>query len=881
MIRKMVILIAFISALLASVPVLLADQSSQEADASITFERHIRPILKAQCFHCHGEGEKLKGGVDLRLVRLMLTNSESGIVLVPGKPSESVLFQMISQGKMPKGEKLLTSEQVSMVERWIGQGARTIRPEPAEVPAFHITEEEREFWSFQPVRRLPPPTVKHEELVRTAIDAFLLDELEAQGLSFAPPADKRTIIRRVTYDLTGLPPTPDEVATFLSDDSTDAYEKLVDRLLASPRYGERWARHWLDVAGYADSNGGADTDSDRPWAWRYRDYVIRSFNADKPFDQFITEQLAGDELVKPPFGDLVGEELDKLIGTGFLRMAPDPTGDNPADANLARNQVIADTIQIVSSSLLGLTVQCAQCHNHRYDPIPQTDYYRLRAVFEPAFNWKEWKSPAQRQVSLMAREDREAADCIEHAAGTVDKEAQRLHDELIEKFVQKQVTLVPEDMRERVIGARRTPADKRTEEHKQLLRDYPTFQDNILLGEIDKEGAKRVEEVRKQAADFRTAKPVDPMVHCLTEEAGKNVETVRFHRGDPQQPKEKIPPGGLTVLASLFSQEIPSTNSQCRTTGRRLAFAKMLTNGTHPLAARVFVNRVWHHYFGAGIAPSLGDFGALGERPSHPELLDWLASEFVAQRWSVKSLHRLILTSTAYGQGSVHPASQNADPDNRLLGRIRLKRRDAEGLRDGMLAVTGRLNTNMYGKPLPVAVNAQGQVVVGSQAKDANGDPTGANAIDGDEFRRSVYVQVRRSAPVGVMETFDAAAISPNCEIRAVSTVPPQSLVMMNDQFVLERSQDLATRLRRERSGDARGQVMLLWRLLFACEPDNAELQRSLVYLAEQTEAIRSTVDPGGEKKKDAKAPAVDVPLQALASLCQTLLGSNRFLYLD
>ena len=881
MIRKLVILIIASSMLLASVYVPSASQPSRDNDASMTFERHIRPILKAHCFPCHGEGEKLKGGVDLRLVRLMLTNSGSGIVLVPGKPSESVLFQMISEGKMPKGEKLLTPDEVTKIESWIVQGARTVRPEPAEVPAFHITEEEREFWSFQPVRRLSPPQVKHHELVRSPIDAFLLEKLEAQRLTFAPAADKRTMLRRVTYDLTGLPPTPEEVAGFLADNSNDAYEKLVDRLLASPRYGERWARHWLDVAGYADSNGGADTDSDRPWAWRYRDYVIRSFNSDKPFDQFVTEQLAGDELVKPPFGDLAGEDLDKLIATGFLRMAPDPTGDNPADASLAKNQVIADTLQIVSSSLLGLTIQCAQCHNHRYDPIPQTDYYRLRAVFEPAFNWKEWKAPGQRQVSLMPKEDRESADCIEHAAKAVDIEAQRLHDELIEKFVQKQLELVPAEMRERVIGARRTPADKRTEEHKQLLRDYPTFQDNILLGEIDKEGAKRVEEVRKQAADFRTGKPVDPMVHCLIEEAGKDVETVRFHRGDPQQPKEKISPGGLTVLASLRAQEIPSTNAQYRTTGRRLAFARMLTDGSHPLTARVFVNRVWHHYFGAGFAPTLGDLGALGERPSHPELLNWLASEFVGQHWSVKALHRLILTSTAYRQGSVHPDSQNADPDNRLLGRMRLRRRDAEGLRDGMLAVTGRLNTNMFGRPSPVAVNAQGQVVVGKQAKDANGDPTGVNAIDGDEFRRSIYVQVRRSTPVGVMETFDAAAISPNCEARAVSTVPPQSLMMMNDQFVLERAQDLAVRLRRESPGNARGQVTLLWRLLFANEPDNLELQRSLVYLAEQAETIRSFTDAAIEKKKDAKTAVPDAPLQALASLCQTLLGSNRFLYLD
>jgi hypothetical protein len=849
--------------------------------SSLSFERDIRPILKAHCFHCHGEGETLKGGVDLRLRRLMLTNSESGRIMVPGKPGESVMLKMVASGEMPKGEKKLKPEEIAKLERWIKSGARTLRTEPTEVPKFFITEEERQFWSFQPVTRTPPPAVRNQKSVRTPIDAFLLTPLEARRLAFAPAADKRTLIRRATYDLTGLPPTPEEVAAFLADESSDAYEQLAERLLASTHYGERWARHWLDVAGYADSNGGAETDSERGWAWRYRDYVIRSLNADQPFDQFITEQLAGDELVSPPYGDLTGEELDKLVATGFLRMAPDPTGDGPSDQNLARNQVIADTLQIVSSSLLGLTVQCAQCHDHRYDPIPQSDYYRLRAVFEPAFNWKEWKNPGQRLVSLMPKEDRDLAACIEHAARSIDDEAKDLHDELIEKFVQKQLLLVPEKMREPVMAARRTPADKRTEDHKKLLREFPTFQDHIILGEIDVEGAKKVTAVRQRASEQRAARPADPMVHCLVEESGRNVETALFHRGDPQQPREKIAPGGLTILSSLRCNDIPPTNATTRTTGRRLAFARYLTNGEHPLTARVLVNRIWHHYFGAGLVPTLGDFGALGERPTHPELLDWLASEFVSSGWRLKTLHRLIVTSTAYRQGSANAAAQSTDPDNRLLGRMRLRRLDAESVRDSLLAVSGRLNTNMFGAPVPVAVNPQGQFVVGSQNKDGNGDPTGVAGLGGAEFRRSIYVQVRRTMPVGVMDTFDTPALSPNCEARPVSTVPPQALMLMNDQFVLERASDLAERLRRERPGGARDQLALLWRLLFAAEPTDVELQRSLIYLAEQTETLRATGDAKKDDKGKAQATAPDPSLQSLASLCQALLGSNRFLYLD
>jgi hypothetical protein len=838
-------------------------------------------VLKAHCFQCHGEGETLKGGVDLRLRRLMLTNTASGAILVPGKPHVSLLWKMVASGEMPKGEKKLSREELAKIERWIKKGAPTLRAEPVEVPRFVITEEERAFWAFQPVEAKPPPAIRHRKPGQTPIDKFLLACLEDKRLSFAPPADKRILLRRLTFDLTGLPPTAEEAAAFVADTSTNAYEKVVERLLGSARYGECWGRHWLDVAGYADSNGGTETDSERGWVWRYRDYVIRSLNADKPFNQFIVEQLAGDELLSPPYQDLSSEQLDNLIATGFLRLAPDPTGDGPADANLARNQVIADTIQIVSSSLLGLTVQCAQCHDHRYDPISQADYFRLRAVFEPAFNWKDWKNPNERLVSLMSKEDRELAECIEHAAKAIDEEARAVHDELIEKFVQKQLLLVPEVQREAVMDARRTASAKRTDDHKKLLREFPTFQDHIILGEIDPEGAKTVAAIRQRASDLRSTKPANPMVHCLTEEPGRNVDTFLFQRGDHQQPRQKVTPGELTVLAAYSTQDISPTNAALRTTGRRLALAQSLTSGSHPLTARVLVNRVWHHYFGRGLVATPGDFGTLGERPTHPELLDWLAHEFVAQGWSLKSLHRLIVTSTAYRQASDNPSAQAVDPDNQLVGRMRLRRLDAESVRDSLLAVSGRLNTNMFGPPVPVAINAQGQVVVGSQNRDGNGDPTGVAALGGGEFRRSIYVQVRRTMPVGVMETFDPPALSPNCEARAVSTVPPQALMLMNDPFVLERAGDLAERLRRERPGHIREQITLLWRLLFAAEPTAAEMKQSLLYLVEQTETLR----PGlaGKKADGAKGAATppDASLQALATLCQALLGSNRFLYLE
>jgi hypothetical protein len=346
-----------------------------------------------------------------------------------------------------------------------------------------------------------------------------------------------------------------------------------------------------------------------------------------------------------------------------------------------------------------------------------------------------------------------------------------------------------------------------------------------------------------------------------------------------------VEPGGLTVLDAVapWGADQACLKPVRATTGRRLAFARYLTSGSHPLTARVWVNRVWHHHFGTGLVATTGDFGLLGERPTHPELLDWLASEFMAGGWRVKSLHRLILLSTAYRQGGHHSIAAVRDPDNRLLGRTRLRRMDAESLRDSILAMTGRLNPSMYGPPVPVAVNPQGQVVVGSQNKDGNGDPVGVAGLDGGEFRRSIYVQVRRSMPVGMIETFDAPALTPNCEARPVSTVPTQSLMMLNDQFIVESAGELAQRLRREVPGQLRGQIDRLWRLVYGQAPTADEIQRSLTFVAEQTETLRQRSSEAKSEgdKKEANAAPPDASLSALASLCQALWASNRFLYVD
>ncbi len=867
--------------------------------AKIEFETDIRPILKAHCFHCHGEGEKLGGGVDLRLRHFMAeTKTEDGLVLVPGNPEASLMLKLVKSGDMPKKEKKLGGEDAALIEKWIQSGAPTATAEPKDLPkGFVVTDLDRRFWSFQPISRPPVPKWTGADRVRTSIDVFILSKLREQGLGFAPEAGKVTLIRRAYYDLLGLPPPPEAVEEFVADDSPDAYERLVDRLLESPQYGERWGRHWLDTAGYADSNGYAEADSARPHAWRYRDYVIRSLNEDKPWNDFITEQLAGDELARVTKENAEARAADSrarelLAATGFLRMAPDGTGDDAGDQNLARNQVMAETLKIVSTSLLGLSVGCAQCHDHRYDPISQVDYYRMRAIFEPAMDWKNWRNPSERLVSLYSAEDRKKAGEIEAEARKIDEAADQLRKELLEKVFDKELAKLPEDIRETVKTARNTPGNKRSAEQVALLKKYPSADVQGALDLYDPEANKKVTAKQAEASKLRATKPPEPAVPALTETAAKTPETFVFHRGDHEQPKQKVEPGELEVLQTaaagpglVFTNKEPGLASS----GRRLAYARWLTSGRHPLVARVLVNRFWLEHFGRGLVNSTADFGRQGERPTHPELLDWLAREFMDGGWRLKPLQRLIMISTVYRQSSRHEASLRSDPDNRFYGRMKLRRVDAESLRDSILAVSGKLNPEQYGAPVPIARDEAGRVVSGRQKTNGAGDPVLVEPVGDQAFRRSVYTGFRRSLPLTVLEAFDEPVMSPNCPARQASTVAPQSLMMLNDTFIAQQARSFAERLQAEHPGDARKQIQRAWRLAFNMAPTDQEVLSSLVYLAEQAEQIRARMalpaqpaKTDAARKSDESAPGLaDTQTLALASLCQSLLCANRFLYLD
>ena len=802
--------------------------------AALTFERDIRPILKEFCFGCHGAEKELKGGLDLRLRRLIAKGGEHGAALVPGKPEKSLLLKQLREGEMPPEGKKVPEEKVEVIAQWIAGGAPTMRDEPESLAAGEVfmTEEERAYWAFLPIVKPAIPEVDAPR-VRTPIDA-LITAAGGEGFSFAPDADAYTLLRRTALGLTGLPPLEEELALAQQDLSGPAFDQLIDRFLSSPHYGERWARHWLDVAGYADSEGANDADAERAWAWKYRDYVIRAFNDDKPFDRFIREQLAGDELVPRPHKNLKPEQIELLAATGFLRMAADPTGTGGGSNTVeTRNQTIADTLKIVSSAFLGLSVHCARCHDHRYDPIPQRDYYQLRAIFEPAFNPNEWKVPSSRAISLYTDADHQRAAEVESEAKVIIDEKNKLQARLVKEAIAAELKKCPEDQQDSLRQALDTPVDKRSAEQKKLLASHPNL--NITGGSLNQYNNKGAEEVKsydKKAKEVRAQKPPHPYIRALTEVPGVAVSTKLFHRGDAkQQVGDPLPPAPLSIAAAPGERTVFAENDPEReTTGRRSAFARWLTSGRHPLVARVIANRIWMHHFGEGLVATPGEFGVLGARPTHPELLDYLAHEFMENGWRVKHLHRLIMRSTVYRQSSVASPSTAG----RRFANWPLQRLDAETVRDRTLVVSGVLTRTQFGAPIPVKENDAGQYRI-------------------DSNRRSIYAQVRRTKPITLLRSFDAPDMKTNCNRRATSNAATQALVVMNGDFHLAQAKNFAKRVRA--AGDVDAQIVRAFARAYCRPPTEEELRRSRSFL-------------------EGEGVTLDL-------LCHALLSSNEFLYVD
>lgn len=864
----------FVAGLTLAGLLMLAPAQAQEAlpppanDKPITFEQHIVPIFQARCFKCHGE-EKIESGLDLRRKFLLVKGGDSGTVIVDSKPDESLLWQRIQKDEMPpKEEGRLDDKQKEVIRNWIAAGAplateKELPLEEAEPPS-RLSPEDRAFWSFVAPVRVPLPMVKNADRQRTALDAFLLARLEEKQLSFAPDTDREILLRRASFALHGLPPTVEDLERLAADDSPDSYERLIDRLIASPRYGEHSARHWLDIAGYADSDGYLAADRLRPEAWRYRDYVIDAFNADLPYDQFLREQLAGDELSDWRRADELTPQMKRqLAATGFLRTASDPTYPGYTEPNEI-HQVLADTAQIVSTSLLGLTIHCARCHSHKFDPISHRDYYALQAILTPALDPARWVPSEVRGIPLAS--EAEQARINQHNQ-KVDARVAELFAEFKEISTRQQKKRVAEVLGdkagdaalvEKLIAAILAPADKRTDEQKSLVATHaPTLSlADADLAKVDEQFAAQLERFTAAAKAEAALKQQVPLVRGLADMDDKPADCKLLLRGDYNKPGPVVEPRVPEVLASVSYQFQPQAGY--KTTGRRTALANWLTSPGHPLTARVQVNRVFARYFGRGIVPTLANFGRSGVKPTHPQLLDWLAVELESQGWSQKKLTRQLLCSTAWRQASLtSDAALVADPNNDLLSSWRAQRHTGEVLRDTTLSVAGRLNTQMRGSPSAVAQQGDGSVIT---ADDAAGN------------RRSVYLIVRRSQHMTMFDLFDVPMMEVNCPQRSASIVPLQALAMLHGPFAEQSASALASRILQEAPQDDTSRIQYAWKLLFARPAKPAETQMALDFLAALREEKLGTGAATEEQK-------VEATRAAWSQTALVLLNSNEFLY--
>jgi hypothetical protein len=768
-------------------------------DGERFFETKVEPILRDACYKCHSHSsDRIKGGLVLDSNSGLLTGGDSGPSIVPGDPEKSLLIEAVRYEnedlQMPPKGKKLSDEQIAILTDWIKMGAPWPEREGAIAarPKDKITDEDRKWWAFQPLAKaaLPPP----DPWARNEIDRFILARLQAEGLRPAPQARKEALIRRVYLDLIGLPPTPEEVEAFIADESPDAYARVVDRLLENPRYGERWARHWLDLVRYAESDGYR-VDDYRPNAWRYRDYVIRSFNADKPYDRFVQEQIAGDELWP--------SDTDARTATGYL--CHWIYEYNNRDVAGQWSNILNDITDTTADVFMGMGLQCARCHDHKFDPILQKDYYRFQAFFAPILPYAEAPvAAAQEQAEYRARfADWEAktADLRRQIDELEAPYRKKAADEAIAKFPPETRALIAK------------PREQRSPYEQQLVAlawrqvEYE-WSDRRFPGKVKEPDKSRrsalLAELQKFAADKPKPLPVAP----VATDVGPVAPSVTI----PKRPQlGEIEPGFLTILGEAPAKIQPAGTL---TTGRRAALARWLTSPENPLTTRVIVNRIWQYHFGTGLAVNASDFGKLGAPPSHPELLDWMARWFVEQGWSLKKLHRLMLSSATYQQAATNPMAEKArltDPENRLLWRGQIRRLDAEQIRDAVLAVTGEL-------------------------KPSQGGP----GLDPDKPVRTIYSKVIRNNRDPVLDVFDAPEGFASTAQRNVTTTPTQSLLMINSRWTLARANAFASRLTKSQPSDESALIRDAFRLAFGRNPSPAEIKSAANFIQEQASVARA-----------------------------------------
>lgn len=838
------------------------------------------PIMLRRCTACHGQ-HRQESGLDLRTKTAMVKGGKAGPTIVPGNATASLLVKKIATGRMPPPTRLVEAcvkpvekHELELIEKWLDQGAREVSAAAeAEPKDTLVTDKDRDFWAFKPPAAVRVPTLKEAARVRNPIDHFIVQKLHERGLSLAPEAEKAVLLRRAFYDLTGLPPSPEEAKAFLDDPSPKAYEAMIDRLLASPRYGERWGRYWLDLAGYADSEGKREQDLPRPHAWRYRDYVVQAFNNDKPYDRFLLEQLAGDELADYERAKEITPMLyDNLVATGFLRMVPDGTWANITGTIPDRLEVIADEIDVLGSSVMGLTMKCARCHSHKFDPIPQRDYYRLLAVFKGALDEYDWLKPdvkpglgpesidvlPGRLLSFVTTAERQAWEAKNAA---IDREMAVLQTALKmaelaarEKIVGARLTQLPDVLREDLKVMLAVAPSQRNEVQRYLAAKFEKQLtiSHAELKKLDDAFAKQANDAEQRLAALQGRRPPEPKIQALWDR-GSPSPTYIYRRGNADMPGKIVDPGVPAVLTNgkTAFHVVPPFPGK---TGRRLAFAKWLIQPDHPLTARVAVNRIWKHHFGKGIVTSLGNFGKSGTPPTHPELLDWLAQEFTREGWSIKSIHRTIMCSATYRQSSaIVEATNKIDPTNMLYSRMPMTRLDAESLYDALLLVAGKLDETRGGPADTVHVRGDGLVTPNGIAKG---------------WRRLIYVQQTRKQLPTHLEVFDFPQLNPNCIERRDSTVAPQALHLMNNAMVERLAADFARRVEHDAGSDLAKQIDVVYMLALTRKPSSQEVQLGRAVLTRFAEEFSK--QPGGDAKG-----------KALATYCHAILNSAGFLYVD
>ncbi|MFO0825674.1 MAG: PSD1 and planctomycete cytochrome C domain-containing protein [Gemmataceae bacterium] len=806
------------------------------------FETDVLPILKQHCFKCHGDEPKIKGGLNLTTRQAILDGGDTGPAVKLDKPGDSLFLHAIhyksDEHRMPPKQKL-PEKELAILEKWVKDGL----PVPADrigeggkgPPKSVVTEEAKKYWAYQPVKRPQVPELRNPNFeIRTPIDAFVAAKWEVKGLKPVKRADKAALARRAYYDLIGLPPTPEQLDEFVNDQGPNAWEKLIDTLLASPHYGEKWGRHWLDVVRFAETNG-YERDGPKPYAWRYRDYVIKSFNSDKPYTQFIKEQLAGDEIP--------GYNPDAIIATGYYRLGI--WDDEPADPQLAVFDGFDDIVATTGQAFLATTFNCARCHDHKVDPIPQTDYYKLVAFFRDirpysenrdvrsAFNLSDISPPDQRvkyEADLKQREAR---------AAEVRMRLTAIEDEVIK-------TLPAEDQRAAEGPERRAVVTKKVVPALmgKLKEEY------TALDKERRELSKKLNPPGQELAlsvNNCTARP--PATHVLV-------------RGIPAAKGKEVQPGFPEVLG-LPEPTIADAKPGAKSSGRRTVLANWIASKDNPFTARVFVNRVWQYHFGRGLVPSANDFGKLGEQPTHPELLDWLASEFVepsdkAEPWTLKRLHKLIMLSSVYQLSAAGDADNlKTDPSNTLLWRFNMRRLTGEEVRDSILSVSGSLNLKQFG---PSTYPKIPRDVLAGQSVPGQGWPTSPPE---EANRRSVYAHVKRALRVPILVGFDQPDPDSSCPVRYVTTVPTQSLGLLNGEFANEQAAAFARRLQKEHPGNQTAQITRAIRLTTGRVPTAEELKQDTAFIATLKE----------KHKLD--------DLAALTRFCLLCLNTNEFVYVD